>query len=58
MSLDITSSTAIEVAIANGSELFEEFMAIIMGFLTIPKCPKFPKCCKFIRPLYGRFGHP
>ena len=19
---------------------------------------KFPKCCTFIRPLYGRFGHP
>ena len=38
MSSDITSSTAIEVAIANGSYLLEEFRATIMALLTAPTC--------------------
>ena len=41
MSLDITSSTAIEVAIANGSYLLEEFRATIMALLTAPTCQTF-----------------
>ena len=31
-------------------------MAIIMGLVTVPRFRKFPKCCMFIHPLYGRFG--
>ena len=41
MSPDITSSTAIEVATANGNLLLEKSRAIIMGLLTAPTCRSF-----------------
>ena len=29
-----------------------------MGLLTAPIMSNFPKCCTFVHPLYGWFGHP
>jgi len=32
-------------------------MAIIMGLVTVPRHWEFPKCCMFVYPFHGWFGH-